>query len=87
VHNLSIKLYCIYACYTNIMLYDVIHCVWHYPWFSITAVGLGMYYPWIWRSTCMVFCLEFKKCLNFRACTTTTLLPGPFLVFWATLFA
>jgi hypothetical protein len=53
VRNLSIKLYRIYECYTNIMLYDVIYAVRYYPQFSETAVGLGTYYLWIWRSTCM----------------------------------
>jgi len=52
VHNLSIKLYHIYACYMNIALHDVIHRVWYYPRFSITTVGLGTYYPWIRWSTC-----------------------------------
>ena len=43
LHNLSIKLYRIYAYYTNITLYDVTYNVWYYPWFSVTAVGLGTY--------------------------------------------
>jgi hypothetical protein len=53
VRNLSIKLYRIYACYTNITSYDVIYSVRYYPRFSVTAVGLGTYYPRIRRSTCM----------------------------------
>jgi hypothetical protein len=53
VRNLSIKLYRIYACYTNVTLYDVIYSVRYYRRFSITAVGLGTYYPWIRRTTCI----------------------------------
>jgi len=48
VRNLSIKLYHIYACYTNITLYDIIYSVWYYPWISLTTVGLGTYYSRIW---------------------------------------
>jgi len=48
---LSIKLHCIYACYTNTTLYDVIYSVRYFPRFSVTAVGLGAYYPRIRRST------------------------------------
>jgi len=54
VHNLSIKLYCIYACYTNITLYDVMYSIRYYPLFSVTAVGLGTHYSWIQRSTCIL---------------------------------
>ena len=53
MHNLSIKLYHICACYTNIMLYDVIYSIQYYPRFSVTAVGLGTYYLWIRWSTCI----------------------------------
>jgi len=53
VHNLSIKLYRVYACYMNSMLYDVIYSILYYLWFSVTAVGLGQYYPRIRRSTYM----------------------------------
>ena len=55
LRKLSIKLYRIYICYTNITLYHVIYSVRYYPRFSVTAVGLGTYYPWIRRSTCMCF--------------------------------
>jgi hypothetical protein len=58
VCNLSIKLYRIYACYTNIMLCDVIYSVRYYPHFSLTAVGLGMYYPQIQWSNCNTYCLS-----------------------------
>jgi hypothetical protein len=40
---LSIKLICIYICFTNVMLYIA-----YYPQFHATTIGLGMYYPWIW---------------------------------------
>jgi hypothetical protein len=30
--------------------YYVIHSVRYYPWFQVTAVGLGTYYPWIRRA-------------------------------------
>jgi len=52
VRNLSIKLYRIYVCNTNITLYHVINNVWYYPRFYVTAVGLGTYYPWIRGSAC-----------------------------------
>ena len=55
MRNLSIKLHRIYACYMNIMLYDVIYSIQYYPWFSVTAVGLETYYPRIRRSTCTCF--------------------------------
>jgi len=45
VRNLSIKLYRIYVCYMNNTLYHVIYSVRYYPRFSVTAVGLGTYYP------------------------------------------
>ena len=57
VHNLSIKLYRIYVCYMTITLYHAIYSVRYYPRFSVTAVGLGTYYPWIRRSTCI--CISF----------------------------
>ena len=53
MRNLSIKLWRIYVCYTNITSYDVIYSVRYYLRFHITAVGLRTYYPWIWRSTCI----------------------------------
>jgi len=52
VRNLSIKLNCIYVCYTNITLYLVIYSVRYYPRFAVTAVGLGTYYPRIRRCAC-----------------------------------
>jgi hypothetical protein len=45
VRNLSIKIYRIYVCYTNITLYHVIYSVRCYPRFHVTAVGLGTFYP------------------------------------------
>jgi hypothetical protein len=47
---------CVYVCCTNITLhsYDVIYNVQYYPQFSVTAVGLGTYYSWIRRSTCII---------------------------------
>jgi len=61
VRNLSIKLYRIYVCYTNIMLYHAIYLyrVQYYPRFQVTAVGLGTYYPWIRRSA---FILQLSSC-------------------------
>jgi len=53
VRNLSIKLYRICVCYTNIMLYDVLYSLRYYPRFIVTAVGLGKYYSRIRRSTCI----------------------------------
>jgi len=55
VCNLSIKLYCIYVCYTNIMLHHVIHSVRYYLQFHVTAVGLGTYFLRIWGSACIWF--------------------------------
>ena len=43
LRDLSIKLYRIYVCYTNMTLYDVIYSVRYYPRFHVTAVGLGTY--------------------------------------------
>jgi len=54
VRNLSItKIYRIYACYTNLTLYDIIYSIRYYPRFSVTTIGLGMYYLRIRRSTCI----------------------------------
>ena len=53
MRNLSIKLYRIYARYTNITLYDVIYNVRYYPRFSVTAVGLETYFPRIRRLACI----------------------------------
>jgi len=39
----------------NITLYGVIYSVRYYPRFSVTAVGLGTYYPRIRRSTCIYY--------------------------------
>ena len=60
--NLSIKLYCIYVCYMNIMLYHFIYSVRYYPRLHVTTVGLGMYYPCIWRSTCILYFMVYKGC-------------------------
>jgi hypothetical protein len=57
--NLSIKLYRIYVRYTDITLYAVIYSFRYYTRFSVTAVGLGTYYTWIRRSTCITF---YKAC-------------------------
>ena len=38
---------------TRISRYDVIYSVRYYPRLSVTAVGLGTYYPWIRRSSCI----------------------------------
>jgi hypothetical protein len=57
VCNLSIKLYRIYVCYTNITLYHAIYSVWYYPQFHVTMVGLGTYYLWIWGSACVCVCM------------------------------
>jgi len=62
VRNLAIKLYCIYACYTNIMLYDIIYSVQYYPRFSVTTVGREAYSPQILRSTCTGKCPSISKC-------------------------
>jgi len=53
VHNLAIKLQRIYVYYMDIMLYDVIYSVRYYPWFHVTTVGLGTYYPQIRWSSCI----------------------------------
>jgi len=37
---------------TRISLYIYIYSVRYYPRFSVTAVGLEKYYPWVRRSTC-----------------------------------
>jgi len=50
VRNLSIKLYRIYACYTNITVYVAFGII---RWFHVTAVGLGMYHPSIRGPTCI----------------------------------
>jgi len=52
--NLSIKLYLIYVCYTNITLCHIIYSVRCYRRFHVTAVGLGTYYPWIRGSACIL---------------------------------
>jgi hypothetical protein len=31
--------------------YHVIYSIQYYPWFHVTAVGLGMNYPWIQGTT------------------------------------
>jgi hypothetical protein len=47
---LSIKLYRIYVCYMNIMLYIAFGII---GGFHVTAVGLGTYYSRILRHTCI----------------------------------
>jgi len=39
--------------------YHVIYSVQYHPWFHITAVGLGTYYPGIRVSACTDFCKHF----------------------------
>ena len=64
MRNLSSKLYRIYACYTNITLYDIIYSIRYYPRFSTTAVGLGTYYTRIRRSTCTrFFTVSIRHCV------------------------
>jgi hypothetical protein len=46
---LSVKLYRIYVCYTNITLF--IYSVQYYPLFHVTDVVLGTYYLRIWGHT------------------------------------
>jgi hypothetical protein len=29
---------------------------WYYPWFHLTAIGLGKYYPWLLQSACTFVC-------------------------------
>ena len=53
MHNLSIKLYHIYVCYTNVTLYHVIYSVRYYPQFHVTVVGPGTYYPRILGTACI----------------------------------
>jgi len=53
MRNLSIKLYHIYVCYTNITPYHIILSVRYFSRFHVTAVGLGTYYPWIRGSACI----------------------------------
>ena len=55
MRNLSNKLSRIYFFYTNITLHYVIYkySFRYYPRFSVTAVGLGKYYPWVQRYTCI----------------------------------
>jgi len=36
----------------DMTLYGLIYSVRYYPRFSLTAVGLGTYYPWIRGSAC-----------------------------------
>ena len=74
MYNLSIKLFCIYACYTNVMLCDVIWSVRYYPWFSVIAVGLGTYYPRIRQSTCTCFfTVSIRHCVLHAGIYTSVL--------------
>ena len=68
MRNLSINLYRIHVCYMNTVMYvhvcymntilhHLIYSVQYYPLFHVTAVGLGMYYPWIWGSACICYTL------------------------------
>jgi len=58
VRNLSTKLYRIYVCYMNIMLYHVIYSVRYYPRFHVTAVGLGTYCPRLRGSACTLYWIQ-----------------------------
>jgi len=51
VRNLSIKLYRIFCVLHK---YHVIYSIQYYPWFHVTAVGLGTYYPRIRGSACIL---------------------------------
>jgi hypothetical protein len=51
VRNLSIKLYRIYVCYTNITLYIAFGII---RGLTLPAVGLGTYYQWIRGHSCIV---------------------------------
>jgi len=67
VRNLSIKLYFIYACYTNITLNDIIYIYikcWVLSAVLLTAVDLGTYYPRIWRSTCTYIMISKSSCFS-----------------------
>jgi hypothetical protein len=35
------------------LMNNPVYSVRYYPWFQVTAVGLGMYYPWIWGYYCI----------------------------------
>jgi hypothetical protein len=52
---LSIKLYHIYICYMNIVMYSV----WYSLWFHITIVGLGTYHSRIREHTCTEYYFLF----------------------------
>jgi hypothetical protein len=55
--DLSIVFYRIYVCYTNIA-----YSIRYYPWFYVTAVGLGTYYPWIGGITVSwMMLLKYRK--------------------------
>jgi len=73
VRNISIKRYHIYACYTNITLYDVVYSVQYYPRSSVTAVGLRKYCPCIRRYNCNIKCSHSPSLLlcYLSACSQT----------------
>jgi len=82
VRNLTIKLYHIYVCYTNITLYYVIRDItWYsfryYKGFHITAVGFGTYYPWIRGSACILYrvCYFDLLCYNIYKRTSKASFP------------
>jgi len=75
VRNLSIKLRRIYARYTNIT-YHAIYSVRYYLRFSVTAVGLGTYYPCIRRSTCTWMYIPIHLLRTVER-TTSTAAHGP----------
>jgi len=60
LRNLSIKLYRIYVCYTNITLYDVMYSVRYYPRFHVTDIGFGTLLPADRGFTCITFAVKKK---------------------------
>jgi hypothetical protein len=48
----------------------VTYSVRYYPWFHVTAVGLGTYYPWIRGHTCTVWYVQSYIVLGHTERTT-----------------
>ena len=73
LRKLSIKLYRIYACYTNITLnsYDFLYSLRYYPRFSVTAVGRGTYYHGFGRAPALKICLNFSRLYGERRFATS----------------
>jgi len=53
--------------------YHVMYSLQYYLQFHITAVGLGMYYPWI-RQSAYTYVLAFVLCLCFDQCEFVAIL-------------